>query len=213
MPSTVVQSGSKDSQIEDLQRQVAELQARLQCAEHKIHERNEHFKALFQHSHDAVLVVEPTRNKVVDANDKACNMLGYTRDELCCMSMSSIHGGNNDQLKSFAQAVMEHGHGFTDRLNCRTKTGLSIDAEVSASMLHECGDHARFLVSIRNVTERRKVESALETSETLFQAVFEAAPMAIVAQAIRSTADRNASLYSGPADCHKKTYRSPALMV
>lgn len=168
------------SRIEELRSQLAHVEAQLAAKTTASRQSEVHYRALFDHSHDSVLVVEPIQDRIIDANHNACEMLGYTRDELIGRSISSIHPDDGPELTAFTSRVVERGHGFTDKLTCLTKSGRNLMAEISASVLAECGECTRLLVSVKNVTEHKQVETALHQTSSMFQAVFESAPVAIV---------------------------------
>ena len=180
METIVETPGQLHGQIAELRAQLASLETQLAHTKAASKQSEVHFRALFEHSHDSVMLIEPTRDRIIEANDKACQMLGYTREELIAMPVTAIHEADGHELLDFTTTVMERGHGFTDRLTCRTKSGRLLLAEVSASVLHECGECTRLLVSVRNVTEQKQVQTALQQTESLFEALVEAAPLAIV---------------------------------
>ena len=40
------------------------------------------FRTIFDHSNDAIFLVDVEQDAILDVNDKACRMLGYAREEL-----------------------------------------------------------------------------------------------------------------------------------
>ena len=83
----------------------------------------ERFHRIFESSNDGIFVLDPTRDKILDANPKACSMLGYSREELLSVGVSAIHPVEMPKMMAFAQSVYEQGSGWTDELTCLTKTG------------------------------------------------------------------------------------------
>jgi len=49
------------------------------------------YRKIFQHSNDAIMIVDIESESFVDVNPAACDMLGYTRDGLLEMDPASIH--------------------------------------------------------------------------------------------------------------------------
>lgn len=49
------------------------------------------YRKIFDHSNDAIFVIDHERDTIVDANPRACDMLGYPRDELLSIPISAIH--------------------------------------------------------------------------------------------------------------------------
>ncbi len=53
---------------------------------------DERYRALFEHAPDGILIVDAD-NRCVDANDRICRMLGYSREELTRLQLQDIIGG------------------------------------------------------------------------------------------------------------------------
>ena len=93
------------------------------------------YLAVFEHSNDAIFVIDVELDRIVDVNPKVSTMLGYSKGELLALNISSFHPNEMDALQSFAHSVMEHGQGWTNELTCLTKTGDSLPSEISASSI------------------------------------------------------------------------------
>ena len=130
--------------------------------------RAEIYQAVFDHSNDAIFVIDPAEDRIVDANPRACAMLGYTREELLSLPISAIHPNEMAVLQAFAQSVFETGRGWTDELTCRTKNGEDLPAEISASPIKVSYQGAsgqvveghHIIAMVRDITERRQAEAA-----------------------------------------------------
>ena len=123
----------------------------------------ERFHRIFESSNDGIFVLDPSGDKILDANPKACSMLGYSREELLSMKVSAIHPDEMPQLMAFAQSVYEQGSGWTDELTCMTKTGEALPAEISASMVDIQGLLC-MIATVRDISERKETEAALLAS-------------------------------------------------
>ena len=129
-------------------------------AQQALRESEEKFHKIFDHSNDAIFLIDPERNTIVDVNPKACDMLGFSRQELLTMSISTIHPSEMPQLKAFAQSVFEEGRGWTNRLTCLTKSGTYLPSEISAATV-EIGGQILLVALIRDTTERQRAEETL----------------------------------------------------
>ena len=112
---------------------------------------------------DAIYCIDP-QAKILDVNAAASLMLGYTRDELCAMTVHDL----NPEF----QADMWPGF-WTETRRCETmvietvhraKNGQLIPIEVSVNYLFHEGKeyHCAF---VRNITERKRVEALLQERE------------------------------------------------
>ncbi|MFO7641965.1 MAG: PAS domain S-box protein [Candidatus Competibacteraceae bacterium] len=97
------------------------------------YENAEIVRKVFEHSNDAIFVIDPEQDRILDANPKTCSLLGYSHEELLATPISAIHPQEMPELMAFARSVFNEGAGWTDRLTCLTKVGVRIPAEFSAS--------------------------------------------------------------------------------
>jgi len=166
------------NELDRLQARVAALQqageecVRAQDALRKIEER---FRKIFDHSNDAIFVLDYERGRFLDVNSKACDLLGYSRDELLSLPQGAIHGGETETAECavFAQSVVENGRAWTDKLIFLTKAGEALSAEVSASVI-ELDGRMCVIALVRDITRRKRAEAALQQhSEDLERLVAE----------------------------------------
>lgn len=100
----------------------------------------EYFEKIFFHCSDAMLVIDPIINKIINANQQACGLLGFDKNTLKNTLVSDLHTHELPALVVFTQSVIEHGHGWTDELSCKTSNGQTINVEYSASSFLHNGD-------------------------------------------------------------------------
>lgn len=148
-------------------------------------DRSELFQVVFEASHDAIFVIDPEGDRIVDANPRAAELLGYPLEELRALPVSAVHPDEMERLRAFAASVVRAGQGWTDELSCTARDGCRVPSEISASVVEH--DGATLVVAIvRDVSERRRMEAALRESH------------AALAEANRSledrVAERNAAL-------------------
>lgn len=121
------------------------------------------FRTAFEHSNDAMFIVDPPADRIIGANPKACEMLEYTREELYQTPVSTIHPNEMSRLLTFAERVQGYGVGWSNELSCRTRTGKRVPVELSASII-EFGSAMSLLVIARDLTEHRLTEAALRNA-------------------------------------------------
>ncbi|WP_425492994.1 MEDS domain-containing protein [Natrinema amylolyticum] len=125
--------------------------------ETELRQTKNRFETVFKQSDDAIYLVDPDAGDIVDANPEACEKLGYTREELLSMELSELHPDEMEQVRAFVGEVREQGSGWTENLQCRTKHGEDIPAEVTASTVTLDG-RSLVLANIRYIEERKKHE-------------------------------------------------------
>ena len=120
----------------------------------------ERYRGIFEHSNDAIFIIDPAADQIVDANPKSCAMLGYGYDELLALPVSQVHPGEMPILMALSETVFSQGHGWTNELTCTTKDGTVLPSEISASVL-EADGKPLMIAMVRDVSERRTAERTL----------------------------------------------------
>lgn len=137
---------------EEMRREIAErreLEARLQESEQK-------YRTLFATSTDAIFF-ETVEGRILDCNERACKMLGYTREELLQRSVSDLVPEEVVRiLPDLISQEMAH-HGFVVRAANRCKDGALIPVEVNAQVV-ELQGQPRVIVVVRDVSQRKRTE-------------------------------------------------------
>jgi formate hydrogenlyase transcriptional activator len=126
----------------------------------------------FAHSNDAGFIFAPARDVILDVNIRACQMLGYTRDELLALSPAAVHPDEIPKLRAFTRSVVEEGVGWTDELACLTKRGERLTTEISASAV-TVGGETLVVGWVRDISARKRAEAALRESEERFRLLVE----------------------------------------
>ncbi len=109
---------------------------------------------VFDQLNDAVFVIDSRSDVIVDANPKACALLGYSRSELVSVGISAIHPDEIQEFRMFTRSVQAEGRGWTDELSCLTKSGDVLATEISASMIVIDGVSSMVAI-VRPVSESR----------------------------------------------------------
>ncbi|ELZ33164.1 sensor histidine kinase [Halorubrum tebenquichense] len=130
----------------------------------------ERYRKVFEHSNDAVMVVDFETESFVDVNPTACELLGYSREELLSMNPEDIHPDDFDRVREeFVSQVRAEGSGFTDDLMCLTKGGDEIPTEISGATLDPArgetatdAEPTRMVAMLRDISGRARNRQRLE---------------------------------------------------
>ena len=118
------------------------------------------YRLLLQNANDAVYVHAVTPDvpdRILDVNDKACEMLGYTREEFLAMDVPQIDVPEQaERLPAILEKLFAEGRVLFETEHV-AKDGRRIPVEVSARLFDLQGVSAVLSVT-RDITERRKME-------------------------------------------------------
>lgn len=126
----------------------------------------ERYRRLVEYSRDAVFVATPD-NRYIDVNPAACQMLGYTRDELLRMGIPDLIPFKISDMPLYDKLVKQ---GFLySEVTLRSKDGRLIPAEINYTVLPD----GNYLGTVRDITQRKQAEKALRDSERFLSSIFE----------------------------------------
>ena len=121
----------------------------------------ERYRAIYKNSHDAVLIFDPTDNRLVDCNPRTREWLGIPANDAEAIRLTDLHDEDEAFLRSLTDDVMDDAHGRSFRINYRAADGHLIPAEVSASrILLDTGNLLLFIA--RDVSERENAAQQIQ---------------------------------------------------
>jgi PAS domain S-box-containing protein len=119
------------------------------------------FRAAMDATADAIYLMDPAAMRVVDVNEAACRMLGYTRDEILTLALDVLYTTPPDVLKQAFEAMVAAGTGPTIiETHHRRKDGSLVPVEVTRRALRS-GDAWIMVGVARDISERRRAETDL----------------------------------------------------
>ncbi len=119
-----------------------------------------HYRNLFESANDAVLIFDPEGEIILEANQKALEIYGYSRDELIGMSLRVMTQEVSRGDERLRQLLLEGSLQNWETVH-RSKDGRTLDLVVSASVVDYDGRPAVLSIN-RDVTESRRAEKQIE---------------------------------------------------
>lgn len=144
------------------------------AAEEALKRSEANYHAIFDASHDAIIVHAVGTGRILDVNRRACEMFGYSREELL-----SLGGGVTaaEDFRFQREAALERMHwapGGTSRAmqwKAASKDGrvFWVDVDLKKVVIKE---DERLLEVVRDISGRMRAEAELRQSHRLLQIVF-----------------------------------------
>lgn len=136
-------------------------------AEKTIRESEAKYKMLLEQASDGIYLSDENGN-IVDANSKACEMFGYTKEEFLGKNILSLTSPELSKA-TVARVTDKMKQNLLIERTFIKKDGEPFTVELSARLL-ENGGHQAIL---RDITERKKMEQMLRENERKFRALIE----------------------------------------
>ncbi|MBW2000023.1 MAG: PAS domain S-box protein, partial [Deltaproteobacteria bacterium] len=154
--------------------------------EEKLRQSIERYRNLFEHSNDAIIIHQS--GSIIDVNKRACDMLGYGRDQLLQMKISDLHPPRNHRESQKRVDSVKGGRSIKFETQFKRADGSMVDVEVSSRSV----DPENHVIQgiIRDITDRKQAEERLKeayhelerTNRELAKAIGHAKEMARAAE-------------------------------
>ncbi|MFZ4619277.1 MAG: PAS domain S-box protein [Bacteroidota bacterium] len=167
---------------ESLQRARSEWKERLKT-EKSFHESEQSYREVFNATNEAIIIIDPERNGLVDVNESAIRMYGYpSKEEILTRTFADLSENAGEFTTDRAKELVKRSLTGTPQVfewHARKKKGELFWTEISLRS-SSIGGATRILAVIRDITEKRKVETALHENEHRLKLLTESAFEGIV---------------------------------
>lgn len=140
------------------------------------------YYSLFSEANDAILMINDDLDILVDCNDRASLIFGYTKDEFRNLQLIDLSPEvqptgilSLDARHKRIDAVKKGSKNHTFQWTYKKKNGQQFDAEVSLSVVKIGDTNFRYAI-IRDTTERNNIEKQLQLSEQRNRSLIQAIP-------------------------------------
>jgi PAS domain S-box-containing protein len=187
--------------LETLVAQSANSIARLR-SEAALRENEERYRHLFDLGSDAIFFIENDTGRILEANNAASTLYGYSREELLAMRNVELSDEPEDTQRLTAETPAAPDDVLVIPMRFhRRKDGTVFPVEVTARFFNWLGKPVH-IAAVRDITRRRKTEEDLKESRRMLETVLDTIPVRVFWK------DRR-SVYLG---CNRTFLRDAGLM-
>ncbi|MCF7886753.1 MAG: PAS domain S-box protein, partial [Candidatus Marinimicrobia bacterium] len=128
------------------------------------------YKKIIKTAIDGFWLVDKKGN-ILEVNAAACKMLGYTQEEILSKNINDIDAlESQEETKQRIDTILKEGSGYFETKH-QQKDGTIIDVEISTNYISH--GKGRFIVFIRDITERKKAEQEIRESREKLELFFQ----------------------------------------
>ena len=127
------------------------------------------FRTIFESVNDGIFIINAQTGAILDANERATEMFGYTREETLALNVAQLSSGEEPYTQERALERIRQMRDGDPRIfewSSRHRDGHLFWIEVSTRLATIEGI-ARVIVVVRSIGERKEMEEALRRSETM----------------------------------------------
>ncbi len=162
-------------------------------AEEALRQSEEKFHLLFSSGNDAVFF-HGEDGRFLEVNDKACEALGYSREELLRMTWRDLDDpASTVDSAEMQKKLRENGHAVFEQTHV-TKNGRKIPVELSVKSFTVDGRMMILAVS-RDITERKQAETEIRRSLSELSATLESTADGILVVDLDGAVQRHSSRF------------------
>src|SRR4030095_15447723 len=143
-------------------------------AEEELRASEQRYRTLFEKANDAIFL-ENERDDIVEVNERACTLLGYSRDELLKMKVPDLQAPEvRGQVGRVIRARIEkHGSATFETVDLH-RSERRIPVEVTIAGISHRGENLVLSV-VRDITQRKRIEAELRARQELLDLAQKAA--------------------------------------
>ena len=128
-------------------------------------ERSEsRYRMLYENSQEGVLQTDGESGRIVNANPAACRLFGLSEAEICSRGRRGLAARDDPRVAALVRQHRREGHARGEATMIRGD-GTRFEAEISSVVYTELSGQRVSSLVMRDVTDRRRAESALAAKE------------------------------------------------
>ncbi len=130
-------------------------------AEAKLKDSEIKYRAIIQQTSDGIFLVDAQSREIKEANQAACDLLGYSHYELIHRDVGYFLVENHDSFNEYLDTLISDKQHIMQELKYKTKQGKIIDVELNTSRI-SYENKEIFCLVFRDITKRKKLEAKLK---------------------------------------------------
>src|SRR2546423_5784239 len=136
------------------------------------------YQEIFKRANDAILIFRPQDELILEANPRAEELYGYSREELMGMSLKTLTL-NVSRGEAEIEELLRSGRYENFDTQHRNRNGAILSLQCNASVIR-LEDGQAILTVLRDVSDIKRVEAVLRQRSAHLSALIDSNPLGIV---------------------------------
>lgn len=148
------------------------------------------YRSIFDKASDSIFIHDPDTGRILDVNRMACEVFGYSHDQMLTLDVGAISAGDTTFSQEDAVRLIKRAAADGPQLfewHCKDSSGRLFWVEVNLSHAR-LGSGNRVLAFVRDIDARKRAEERLLTLSRFLESIMDTAGIWI------SAADRDANI-------------------
>ena len=133
-------------------------------AEIALYESEARYHSFVEQATEGIVLYTLETKQLLEANPAYQKLLGYTADEMRALTLYDIVGHDRASIDRFVEQIRNEKRVWIGERKHRHKDGSLVSVEVSSNLISVGGEQVMAVV-VRDITERKKAEQALQEGE------------------------------------------------
>lgn len=150
---------------------ISQISGRIR-AEEALRESEERYRAIFEQAADSIVIIDPDTGELLEFNDKACEHLGYTRQEFEGIRISDIDAAEPDHEATEHLKLIRKDGSDVFETKQRKKDGEILDIQVNVKVISTAG--RKVIQGIwRDITDEKRAKAELKKAHDQLEQLVE----------------------------------------
>jgi len=133
----------------------------------QLEDTEEKYRLLMEKANDVIFLIQPDDGKIVETNEKAIELLGYSLEQITNMILMDLMPGEEPlKIDSFLKMVSRQGKSSFWDVRVKNKSGKELIMDINAGAVNYRGSHLIQAI-FHDQTERKRMQEQLIQNERL----------------------------------------------
>jgi len=154
-------------------------------AQQAIKQSEQRFHSLFEHSADAVSIIDSNTYNFIDTNKKSLEIFGYSKEELMSKTPVELSAAiqadgrsASEHMRELIVTVKKDGYYFIDNWINKRADGTEFYSELSITNFSAPNEHI-FIIQRRDITEKLQAQQALQQQKDYLRTIIDYIPLIV----------------------------------